>query len=267
MKGRAFLPAVIFSVFLMASLANSRVVLARPAMRSDGERLVARDASLTLLVEDIDQALKALETTAVRFGGYVASKGTFTLESGGKMIPGGSLTIQVPSDQFNPGILAVRSVGMAVLEEKTSGTDRTDEIVDLESQVRALEADQQRLEEIGLNAASDAENQRIREDLLAVMKELSLAKENLQNLRRGVEWAEIYIKLVQFIPTPTPTLWPTEAPTSTPIPWNPQASLERALNEQRRGSNYCLCISICLAGIAALAYSQKRRRASASQRR
>jgi len=106
-------------------------------------RKIIKNAELELLVQNTDTALDRLTAIATDFGGYILSTSTW-YENGYKVA---TITFAVPVDTFETALRRVRAVALKVEKETASGQDVTELYVDLESQVRNLEATADRIRE------------------------------------------------------------------------------------------------------------------------
>lgn len=243
-------------------------VLAYPPGQSN-ERLVAKEASLTLLVADTDRALQALEQAALHSGGQVASLNFWTVTDQQRNFKAASLTLRIPAGNFEAALVAVRQPALAVEAEAVSGVDHTKEINNLESQLRWLESEKARLENLLEAGTYGQSSNRIQQELEDAVAEYDQVFASYQALMERVEWANISIELNPFIPTLTPTLIPTPTLTATPTPlpkptpWDIGLVYRRSQQYRRVNWISLCCLSILLFAfmvlVVALVQIRKRR--------
>ena len=122
---------------------------AQDAVPSDEERLVIRNASLTIVVQDPEAGMEALIRLAGDLGGYVVSSEISTLRlDNGREVPQASVRLRVPAERFNEALEAIRKQAVRVSSESISGQDVTEEYVDLQARIKNLRAAAQQLQEI-----------------------------------------------------------------------------------------------------------------------
>jgi hypothetical protein len=110
-----------------------------------------------------------------------------------------------------------------VEKEMASGQDVTDQYVDLESQVRNLEATADRIREFLKKATTVDEALKVNKQLSDVEQQIEERKGKMNYLRDRAAFSTITVTVHTERPTPTttatPTTTPTTTPTPTPTPW------------------------------------------------
>ncbi len=195
------------------------------------QRKIIKNAQLQLTVENTDVALDRLTGIAVDTGGYIISTRVFT-EQG---LKAATITFAVPVDQFETALRRVRGVALKVEQENSSGQDVTDQYVDLESQVRNLEATADRIREFLKKAQTVDEALKVNQQLAQVEKDIETLKGKMNYLGDRSAFSTITAELRQPRPTPTPfPILPIPTPTATPTPvvWQPGATLQKAVDTQ-----------------------------------
>jgi len=195
------------------------------------QRKIIKNAQLQLTVESTDVALDRLTGITVDTGGYIISTRVFT-EQG---LKAATITFAVPVDQFESALRRVRGVALKVEQENSSGQDVTDQYVDLESQVRNLEATADRIREFLKKAQTVDEALKVNQQLAQVEKDIETLKGKMNYLGDRSAFSTITAELREPKPTPTPPpVFPTATPTPTPTPvvWQPGATLQKAVDTQ-----------------------------------
>ncbi len=105
------------------------------------ERLIIKNGDLALRVEDVPAAIAAVSTLASEAGGFVVSSSTSGLERDLRAY----ITIRVPAERFETTLNQLEALAVRVLSHSVSGSDVTEEFVDLEARLRNLEATRDRL--------------------------------------------------------------------------------------------------------------------------
>jgi vacuolar-type H+-ATPase subunit I/STV1 len=143
------------------------------------ERKVIFNATLSLSVEDLTLAINEIKESTKVFEGYVVEESTFSEDNA--FI--GSMTVRIPQSEFDAYLRKVESLGKGSPQKAITGSDVTEEYVDLSSRLKAKEAVQQRLESF-LNEATKTD------DLLAISNELSRVQEEVEQLKGQINYLE-----------------------------------------------------------------------------
>lgn len=125
------------------------------------ERLVIRNADLSISVADPAVSMAEVSKLADRVGGYVVSSNTWTnTSSSGATYTSSRIMIRVPSEKLEEVLAKVRALAVegekGVISESQTGEDVTSEYVDLDSQLKNLQAAEAQLQKL-LDQATDLE--------------------------------------------------------------------------------------------------------------
>ncbi len=183
-------------------------------------RMIIKNGEMTLLVADTDRALDQATGIAVDSGGYIVSSKTW-LQDGHKYA---SLTMGIPSDQFEAAQRRLRGLALEVQNDTASGQDVSQEYVDLQSRLTNLEATAARIREFLDKATKVADALEVNQQLSDVEGQIEQVKGRMQFLKDRSAFSTIALTLNPQVPTPTPT------PTATPVAWQPGKTVESAGN-------------------------------------
>ena len=149
------------------------------------ERLVIRNATLSLVVADPAAASNQISALAVSLGGYVVSSNTYlaSVDAVGNKIMQANLTIRVPSPQLDAALAQLRGMAVEVRSETISGQDVTSEYTDLQSHLRNLEAAETKLQQI-MDSATKTE------DVLAVFNQLVGIRAQIEQVKGQMQYFE-----------------------------------------------------------------------------
>ena len=207
-----------------APAANAGVPVAQ-AGRADvnpspyqSNRMIIKNGEMNLLVADTDRAIDQVTGIAVDNGGYVVSSKSWTQDE----LKYASLTMGVPSDQFEATKRRLRAIAVDVLSDTASGQDVSDEYVDQQSRLTNLEATQARIREFLNQAKNVDEALQVNARLTEVEAEIEQVKGRMQYLKDRSAFSTLTINLEPQRPTPTPT------PTATPVGWRPEQTFNQA---------------------------------------
>ena len=178
-------------------VADTATVSANSAAAS--ERLIIREGNISIYTEDTRQTRDDIEAIVASYGaqgGYVISASENS-RGEGKM-PYISMSIRVPVDQFSQVMDAIAAMGVEVINSNENAQDVTEEYVDLQGRIEALEASRDRL----LELMADAE---FTEDLLQAEQELTIREAELESyygrlnyLTDSARLSRIYIELQPY---------------------------------------------------------------------
>jgi hypothetical protein len=148
------------------------------------ERLVIRNANLTIVIPDPTVSVTDISEMAEEMGGFVVSTNQYntTLESG-QDVPRASMTIRVPSDRFNETISRIEAGATEVIAKNESGEDVTKEYTDLQSRLRNLEAAEAQLMVI-------MEDANRTEDVISVFNQLTSTREQIEVIKGRIQYLE-----------------------------------------------------------------------------
>ena len=154
------------------------------AQASLTERIVIRNANLSLVVSDPAESSDQIAAMAEEMGGFVVNLNVYqtTFESG---VEGqrASITIRVPAEQLDEAIETIKETAIEVRNEEISGQDVTEEYTDLQSRLRHLEAVEQQL--LGfLEDAGDTE------DALNVFDQLERKQSEIEVIKGRIQYLE-----------------------------------------------------------------------------
>ncbi|MGI6278414.1 MAG: DUF4349 domain-containing protein [Patescibacteria group bacterium] len=148
-----------------------------PSESSD--RLVITETNLSLVVEQVEDAVESIVGRVEDVGGFMVSRSLSQPEEA----PYGYLSLRVPSDQVEEVIGYFRSLAVKVVSEQVSARDVTDQYEDIDKKLLTLEETKKRLEEIMAQA------QEI-EDILAAQREIINLQNQIDSLKGRQEYLE-----------------------------------------------------------------------------
>jgi len=139
-------------------------------------RMIVRTADVKIIVADTSKAVEAITKSAEAAGGYVSGSNIWRE---GELLRA-KLTLRVPADQLTATLASIRGVAKRVQNETVASEDVSQEYVDLESQVRNLEATETELREL-LKVARV--NSRKATDVLEVHQQLTVVRGQIEQAR------------------------------------------------------------------------------------
>lgn len=146
-----------------------------PKLQTD--RKVIFNANLSLTVDDLSNANDRLKKLVTSNNGYIVEASTYSEGDNNY----GSMTARIPQDKFYPFLDSAETIGKGTPQKSISGTDVTEEFVDLEARLKAKENVRNRLEVFLENAEKT-------EDLLAISNDLSRVQEEIEQLKGRMKY-------------------------------------------------------------------------------
>ncbi len=188
---------------------------------AQSERIILKNATLTITVDDPEARINEISAMAENMGGWIVTSNVYaTTRADGEETTNGSITIRIPADRLNEVLERIKSDTIAVNNENIIGQDVTNEYVDLSSRLKNLEATETQLQRI-METATEVE------DVLAVQHELTTVRENIEVIQGRLnffdEAAAFASVRVDVHPKP-------QGPIQTQqVGWNPGSTVERSL--------------------------------------
>lgn len=140
-----------------------------PPSAAEGRKIIY-NARIDLVVDDFDKVPADVTALAKKFGGFIASSSI----RGSKGEPrSGRWTLRIPSVKFDDFVSGAQSIGQ-VREMTSDSREVTAEYVDLESRVRNLKAEEERLHK------HLDENTRSLKEILEVERELARVRGQIE---------------------------------------------------------------------------------------
>ncbi len=213
-------PAAAPAAPLADSTANQYLPASTGAQASPYQqnRMIIKNGEMTLLVADTDRAIDQATGVAVDSGGYIVSSKTW-LQDGFKYA---TLTMGIPSDQFEVAQRRLRGLALEVQNDTASGQDVSQEYVDLQSRLTNLEATAARIRDFLDKATKVADALEVNQQLSDVEGQIEQVKGRMQFLKDRSAFSTIALTLNPQVPTPTPS------PTPTPAAWQPGKTITAA---------------------------------------
>ncbi len=181
------------------------------------QRLIIKNGTMVITVEDTETAVNQATETAVQLGGYIISQQVWDDDRGYRFA---TMRVGVPVLHFEDALRAFRQLG-TVTNEAASGEDVTDQYVDLQSRLDNLIATRDRLRAFLDQATTVEEALRINEELKTVEEEIAVIQGRLHYLADRAAFSTVDLTLNPWVPTPTPSPTPTNTPIPTAQAWHP----------------------------------------------
>jgi hypothetical protein len=143
------------------------------------ERMIVRSGDMSLVVDDVTQAMQAITQLAAGYNGYVVSSSVYGEEEGMR----GWISIRIPDEKFDQTLADIRGLAIRVEEENTNSQDVTEEYIDLEARLANAEATEQQYLAL-LDKAEDVE------DILKIYDYLSQIRQEIEQIKGRMQYLE-----------------------------------------------------------------------------
>jgi len=148
------------------------------------ERLVIQNADLAIVVKDPKARMQEISDLAKEFGGFVVSSNLYQSPTAlGKEVTEASIVIRVPSEKLDEALARIKQGAVDIDYENRSGQDVTNIYVDLQSQLKAKQAAEEKLLEI-MDQATRAE------DVLAIYLQVQSVQTEIEVLKGQIKYYE-----------------------------------------------------------------------------
>ncbi len=147
-------------------------------------RLVIQNAQLSIVVTDVNARVKAIGDMAKAMGGFIVSINAYqTYANDGTQVPQAEIVVRVPQDKIDEALTQIKANTVDVQNETRTGTDVTDQYVDLQSRLTAKQAAQDQLMKIMQNATRT-------QDVLDVYAQLQQVESDIEVLKGQIKYYE-----------------------------------------------------------------------------
>lgn len=157
------------------------------------ERLVIKNADITIVVPDPHAKLDAIAAMADSMGGFVISSNMYqTYTSSGDQVPEGNISIRVPAEKLNAALTQIKADAVDVRSETQTGQDVTAAYVDLQSQLTNLEQAEKDLQDI-MDEAKDNPNSTTTsktQDVLEVYNQIVIVRGQIEQIKGQMKYYE-----------------------------------------------------------------------------
>lgn len=147
-------------------------------------RLVIQNADLTIVVKDVNARVQAIQAMTKAMGGFLVSVNVYEMsDSEGNPVPQAQMVVRVPQDKLEEALIQVKKDTVDVRSETRSGTDVTDQYVDLQSRLKAKQAAEDQLLKIMQDATKT-------QDVLDVYAQLQQIQSDIEVLKGQIKYYE-----------------------------------------------------------------------------
>ncbi len=151
----------------------------------DVERIVIKNASLSIVVNDPSISMDTISKMAEEMGGFVVSANLYTTYTdSGAEVPRASITVRIPAEKLNDALTRIKTeTTQPVINESITSDDVTSQYTDLQSRLTNLEAAETQLQTIMDSAIKT-------EDVLSVYNQLVSVREQIEVIKGQIKYYE-----------------------------------------------------------------------------
>ena len=148
------------------------------------ERLVIKNADLSIVVADPEAKMDEIAKMTEEMGGFVVSQNVYqTYTENNIKVPEGNITVRVPAEKLEEALAKIKADAIEVLNENRSGQDVTAEYVDLQSRLKTHEQAAEQLSEILDQKTESAE-------VIEVFNQLVYHREQIEIIKGQIKYYE-----------------------------------------------------------------------------
>jgi len=161
------------------------------------ERMVIKNASLSIVVIDPALVLDEIVSMAESMGGFVVSSNLWqTTLSNGATVDQASINIRVPAERLDEALTKIKAGAGEVRSENISGEDVTSQYTDLKSRLRNLEAAETQLMAIMEDATEPEDVLQVYNNLVSVREQIEVIKGQMQYYEQAAALSSINIDII-----------------------------------------------------------------------
>jgi hypothetical protein len=153
-------------------------------------RLIVKNGSLSAVVKDVSEAIKTISS-------YIESHKGFVVESNiskAGNAPYGVVIARIPASEFEASVSYIKTLG-SVMSESVNGSDVTAEYIDLDSQLKNLQAAEQQFLAIMKKADKIADILAVQNQLTQVRGQIESIQGRMKYLKETAEMSSLTINL------------------------------------------------------------------------
>lgn len=155
------------------------------------DRLVVKNSTISLLVNEVANIQKQIIQKAESLGGYMVDSSIESPEG----IKSGNVTIRIPAKNLNEALEFFRGLAIRVVSENLTGSDVTDQYVDIQARLEILNKTKVKFEEILNKAVNVSEMMEVQRSLINLQDQIDSLKGQENYLVKSAEMAKITVYL------------------------------------------------------------------------
>jgi hypothetical protein len=162
------------------------------------DRLVIKNASLSMAVNDPLKSMENISRMAEAMGGFVVTADMYQQILGnGVKVPQVSMTVRVPAEKLDEALTTIKKeTDQPIISENESSQDVTAEYTDLNSRLTNLQAAEKQLQEIMASATKTEDVLSVYSQLVSVREQIELIKGQMKYYEQSADLSSISVQLM-----------------------------------------------------------------------
>ena len=168
-----------------------------------GGRMVARNAHISLEMEDVAAQRDAVSARVLKLGGFVVSSVARSAAAAPMMMGASAsgetnevdMTVRVPADQLDAFLESLRAEARAVLYESSHGEDVTEQYVDASARSKTLRATRDQLTKLLESATTVQDTLSVQRELGQITAQIEGEQARLMYLKKSTALATVTLQM------------------------------------------------------------------------
>jgi hypothetical protein len=173
---------------------NAKQEESAPTELEVSNQMVIYQADLQLRVKKFEQTLQNLEEQVVKYGGYISES---NVSKDGVEQVSGRITVRIPQKNFQAFLHDAEGQAVEVLQRNITGTDVTEEYIDLDSRLKSKRVVEERLTSFMQSAQKTEDLLKISADLAVVQEEIETIQGRMKFLENQTSLSTVHISLFE----------------------------------------------------------------------
>jgi glucan-binding YG repeat protein len=173
---------------------NAKQEKAAPTDIEVPNQMVIYQADLQLRVKKFEETLQTIEEQVIKYGGYISES---NVSKDGVEQISGQITVRIPQKNFQAFLHDAEGQAAEVLQRNLTGTDVTEEYVDLDSRLKSKRVVEERLTSFMQSAQKTEDLLKISADLAAVQEEIETIQGRMKYLENQTSLSTVHIALYE----------------------------------------------------------------------
>lgn len=173
---------------------NAKQEKAAPAELEVPNQMVIYQANLQLRVKKFEETLQNIEEQVIKYGGYISES---NVSKDGVEQISGQIIVRIPQKNFQAFLHEAEGQSAEVLQRNITGTDVTEEYVDLDSRLKSKRVVEERLTSFMQSAQKTEDLLKISADLAAVQEEIETIQGRIKFLENQTSLSTVHLSLFE----------------------------------------------------------------------
>jgi hypothetical protein len=181
-----------------ASASGEKSAYALDQTATSVDRLVIKNATISIAVNDPVKSLDTISHMAEAMGGFVVSANMVqTTLRNGAQVPQVSLTIRVPAGRLDEALSTIKAeTDQPIISYNDSSQDVTADYTDLNSRLTNMQAAEKQLQEIMASATKTEDVLTVYNQLVSVREQIELIKGQMNYYEQSAALSSISVELI-----------------------------------------------------------------------